>query len=68
MFFYRFCKIRHLFSLENPFMSRFVLSVTVIEFPYGYNIISFIFIIVRYRTCMLKARTWSVWGPASALP
>ena len=32
MFFSRVWKIRHLFCLENPFMSRLVLSATVIVF------------------------------------
>ena len=41
--FSRLCKIRHLFSQRNPFMSRFVLSVTIVVFPYdiiwlGYDI------------------------------
>ena len=35
VFFSRVCKIRSIFSLENPFNSRFGLSVSVIVFPYG---------------------------------
>ena len=35
VFFSRVCKIRHFFCLENPFMSRFCLLVSVIGFPHG---------------------------------
>ena len=40
------CKIRYIFRLENPFMSRFISSVAVLVFPYGYRTIPFICVIV----------------------
>ena len=33
--FSRVCKIRHLFCVENQFMSLFILSVIVIGFTHG---------------------------------
>ena len=42
VFFSRVCMIRSLFCLENPFMSRLFVPVSVIVFPYGWDTISFI--------------------------